>query len=472
MTNPSEQTILIVGSGFSGTLTAIHLQRQAGNTPLNILMVEKRPKHAQGAAYSTTCDAHLLNVPAWNMSAFPEEPTHFLDWLQKHNHAFAPTALVPRRIYGEYLRDLLKAAQTNKHLPRLQSIQGTVENILPSIDGTYKITLDDQCALTAHSVVLALGNFMPGNPPIADRRFYGSNSYIGNPWLPLPETLDRQAPCLLIGTGLTMVDKLLELKAMGHTGPVYAISRHGFLPNAHTDVSVNAAQGALSWETIEPASTSARAMLQFIRQWIRENADTDWRTVFMRLRPHIQRIWKNFQKAEKSRFLRHLRATWDVHRHLIDAEVSAMIEEMQTTGALKVFAGRIQSLNEIKRDDGTTVVTCTYRPRHKTTDETLTVTTVINCIGPDGSLARSHDPLIVQLRESGQILPDAPGLGLRATDDFQVLNAEAHPQVNLFAVGPMLKGELWESIAVPELRKQAAALAGVIITQDAKASVP
>src|SRR5690606_25076177 len=45
--------------------------------------------------------------------------------------------------------------------------------------------------------------------------------------------LVRHDRVLMIGSGLTMIDKLLELEACGHTGPVHALSRRGLLPRAH-----------------------------------------------------------------------------------------------------------------------------------------------------------------------------------------------------------------------------------------------
>ena len=41
------------------------------------------PAFARGAAYATPIPLHLLNVRAANMSAYPDRPTHFLEWLQR-----------------------------------------------------------------------------------------------------------------------------------------------------------------------------------------------------------------------------------------------------------------------------------------------------------------------------------------------------------------------------------------------------
>ena len=76
---PARPTVAVIGAGFSGVLTALRLL-DAPDGPC-VRLVERRPRFAQGAAYSTISPQHLLNVRAANMSAFPEAPSHFVDWL-------------------------------------------------------------------------------------------------------------------------------------------------------------------------------------------------------------------------------------------------------------------------------------------------------------------------------------------------------------------------------------------------------
>jgi len=58
---------------------------------------------------------------------------------------------------------------------------------------------------------------------------------------------------------------------------------------------------------------------------------------------------------------------------------------------------------------------------------------------------------------------DEVGLGIRATPDFAALDREGHRSRWLMALGPPLKGTLWETTAVPELRAQAFRVAEVIL---------
>ena len=103
------ETIAIIGGGFSGTMTAVNLAR-LGTRPLLMTQTFSGRPAGRGVAYGTRRPEHLLNVAARNMSAFPDHPNHFLDWLRtRTEYADLPDvvlreAFVPRRVYGDYLR--------------------------------------------------------------------------------------------------------------------------------------------------------------------------------------------------------------------------------------------------------------------------------------------------------------------------------------------------------------------------------
>jgi uncharacterized NAD(P)/FAD-binding protein YdhS len=72
--SPGVTSIAIVGAGFTGTLLAVHILRHA-QTPVSLVLIEKRDAFGRGVAYSTGNPSHLLNVRAANMSAFPTTPS-------------------------------------------------------------------------------------------------------------------------------------------------------------------------------------------------------------------------------------------------------------------------------------------------------------------------------------------------------------------------------------------------------------
>ena len=112
-------TIAIVGAGFSGTATAVQLARQSAGRAIRVVIVEPSGKFGSGVAYGTRCTRHVLNVPAGNMSALPEEPTHFVEWTRRHGINDSPDAFVSRYWYGVYLHDLLEEARATARVERV-----------------------------------------------------------------------------------------------------------------------------------------------------------------------------------------------------------------------------------------------------------------------------------------------------------------------------------------------------------------
>jgi uncharacterized NAD(P)/FAD-binding protein YdhS len=100
-----------------------------------------------------------------------------------------------------------------------------------------------------------------------------------------------------------------------------------------------------------------------------------------------------------------------------------------------------------------------FRERGAKRDSKLRVARIINCTGPDQDAVHSSDPLIINLRKGGFIRPDPLGLGLDVSDDGAIINARGEVSKTLYTIGPWLKGKLWETTAVPEIRAQAATLA-------------
>ena len=74
--------VAIIGAGFSGAMLAVHLMEEA--EPASVALIEKTRTFGPGLAYGAVAPEHLLNVPAGKMSAFPDRPDHFLEWVRSH----------------------------------------------------------------------------------------------------------------------------------------------------------------------------------------------------------------------------------------------------------------------------------------------------------------------------------------------------------------------------------------------------
>jgi len=442
-------SIGIVGGGFSGAMTAFHLA-DAGSA--RALLFEKEPRFARGPAYGARCDQHLLNVPAAKMSALPDEPSHFLDWLQRRDPSAGPGTFAARRVYGEYLGELLAAAveRGGVELIRDEVVdikEEDVRNVLITAGGR-RFHVD--------RVVLAMGNFPPSIPAgvaIPD----GLRGFVSNPWAPdALDGLDGDEPLALIGTGLTAVDVLVDALARGHRGRIVAISRHGFLPQPHRPAVGHPSPRFAPAET--PAT--ARALLRMVRSEVdRLRAEGgDWRAVVDGLRPLTQDLWRSLSQDERRRFLRHLATRWDAHRHRIAPEIEQKIVDAMRDGRLEIIAGRIRKVEE-KGD----VLAMSLTRRGRREVEVRPFARVINCTGPARDIRASASPLIRSLLDRGIARPGPLSLGLDATPAGSLIDARGGASDRVFAMGPMLKEGLWETTAVPELRSQAQALAARLV---------
>ncbi|HEY1110894.1 MAG TPA: FAD/NAD(P)-binding protein, partial [Opitutaceae bacterium] len=143
--------IAIIGGGFSGTIAAVNLGRLS-QSPLRVTLINRGYPAGRGIAYSTRRPEHLLNVVARNMSAFPDHPNHFVEWLRTRTDYMTIAdgelreTFVPRRVYGDYLRATA--------LPYLKPIDPSSRVLIEAIE-------DEALAVQSHAgggrVVLAGG---------------------------------------------------------------------------------------------------------------------------------------------------------------------------------------------------------------------------------------------------------------------------------------------------------------------------
>ncbi len=451
-------TVVIIGGGFSGTLVATHLMKKSVNEPLQVILIERAPKFARGFAYSTNSPLHLLNVPAGKMSAIPNDPEHFLRWVQNRDLNLHSSSFVSRMLYGEYLESVLHEAEANK-APSTNFKRLNDEAVSIDVDSNTKkakITLESGIQIPADKIVLSVGNYLPRNPNVKQMSFYTSQRYIRDPWS--GNALSMIAPddsILLIGTGLTMIDKAIELKCRGHRGIIHAISRHGLMPQPHK-LDIKPLDIKFDFDGYP---ITVRKLTQVIREKIKyaiENG-SDWRLVFDSLRPHIQKLWSQLTVSEKKRFFRHLRPYWDIHRHRMPQEVSKVIGSLIESKQLVIHKGRIKNYEE--NEESVNV----FIQKAKGETEVIKVARVVNCTGSELDFCQIQDPLIVNLLELGLITPDKLSLGLEADVSGALKDANGNISEILYTLGPPLKGQLWETTAVPEIREQAFSLSGEVL---------
>ncbi|TVS10706.1 MAG: hypothetical protein EA419_10085 [Wenzhouxiangella sp.] len=437
--------IVVVGCGASGALLAGQLFRQATQV-LQLSCVDSRFRLGAGLAYGSARDEHLLNVPASRMSALPDQPDHFANWLsQRRLTRESPTEyFAPRRQYADYLTDYLGESLRTSTLPHGVHHEPHRAVGLKPLHGGWLLNLDDGRQVWSKTVVLALGNLTPLSPPSGLHAVVEHPAYLHNPWSGSWPQLDARASVGIIGSGLTAVDQVLSLQVAGHRGPIHVYSRGGEWPGVHV-LGANPIDIGLR-------SGSLATVLRELRRGLALGAGQGavWQQVIDGLRPHTAQIWQQFTEVEKRRFLRWLGSSWNRARHRMPPTVKDRLTQLEqsgqlTLGAAPAIAGRPSgAMIEIDPGDGS---------------EIRRVHMLLNCTGAGSRVTDSAQPLLGQLLEDGLIQPGPAELGLANDADGRVVNRSGLPQQGLWTIGPMRQGSLWESTAIPEIRQQAADLA-------------
>ncbi len=447
--------VAIVGGGCSGSLVAFHLLRQGFRDALTL--IEPRAELGRGLAYSTPFDGHLLNVGAGQMSALPDAPSHFLDWLRAQGFPGAsPCLFAPRRLYGDYLSGLVRQ-QLDANSRYVRHHRAEVASIEP-VGGAGRLTLTNGATIDADKIVLALGN-----PPTSTDCYAPPAGLEGrwhaSPWLDgaLDAALhDTQAGreagerVLLIGAGQTAIDAALALLSQAPGCTIYMVSRSGHLPQAHSLASSTAPPIA-----IRPGM-SVRGMLRSLRAQIAglRQAGKCWQGSIDALRPISNDVWHGLPASERRRFHRRLKTLWDIHRSRLAPSVAERLNRYRAEGSVEVIAGRMRE-SRIAGD----AIEVRVAVRNGGM-RTLAVDRTINRAGIHERYREKPRPLIQRLLNRGLAFANDVGLGFQA-DANGALSGPARRL--LFTLGPPRRGDLFETIAVPEIRVQAKALASHLL---------
>jgi uncharacterized NAD(P)/FAD-binding protein YdhS len=345
---------------------------------------------------------------------------------------------IPRMVYGDYLRSIM-----HHHLQsadgmtpvRTDFVAGEVLDIEPRGE-TAVLHLADSTALEVDRVVLATGNEPPA--PVPGSEILAEDpAWMGDPWQPLEKRLPGQGESIVVlGTGLTTVDVIISLRALGWVDTIHAISRHGWFPHSHFR--------GIEYPDFPPAGVDL--------------ADLGLEKLVTLVQRHcalLQRIWSHFTREERLTFAQKYSARWNIFRHRIAPDIHAQITSSQLTGQLQVHAASIERVEA----SGSRLVV------HLDGGKSQTGALVINATGPVTKLSASRSLLLQNLLRRGLVVPDDTDMGLRVDPDHTIVSDNGERSRLLLALGPLLRGTLWETIAVPELRVQAKRVAETLLEQ-------
>jgi uncharacterized NAD(P)/FAD-binding protein YdhS len=440
---PARLAIIVVGGGASGVLLAAHLLRTR-DADIRITLIEKRPVFGQGLAYSTDLADHVLNVSALGMSAYADDPEHFLRWLIDRGLATPenPRIYVPRRIYGEYLATVLSDLRGSENEQgRLHLLSEECVSVTTTAAGV-EVKLANGASLVGHVAVLAVGH---EEQPSVEK------AITIRPGSPDDTPIGPNGQVLILGTGLSMVDAFLSLTAKGHRGKIIALSRRGLVPSIHQagkPIRLDAAD--------VPLGTELSYFVSWFRQLVRDTEKNggDWRDVVDGIRPFNQRIWQSWPHSAKRRFIEHTRAWWDIHRHRMPPELHERVIRAVAERELELVAGKLVEAKPA--GDG---VQATIRRRHGPETETISVARIYDCTGITTDLAAGSNRIVRSLIDHGLARPDPLRIGLDVTPQCALVDSDGQPSERLFAIGPLTRGAFFEIEAIPDIRVQCAGLA-------------
>jgi uncharacterized NAD(P)/FAD-binding protein YdhS len=451
--------VAVVGSGFSAISLVTNLLELLPETS-SIAIVGDDSAFGRGTAYRTELHLHRLNVPAARMSAFADRPTDFLDWLKKRERPVDGASFASRNDYGLYLRDTLASLLRSKQQrARVDFVKAKALSCVSCEDEAAVFRLSDGRELRATSVALCLGVGTASLPRLtSDADMALLRRVVRNPWrLGWLSRVKPDDTVAILGSGLTMIDQVLSLRNMGYRGKIHVLSRRGLTPHSHSLVPVQAVEPAISADRLEMSE-----ILSDLRQQVR--GGEDWKAVMEGLRHKTQHIWQSLNQSQRSRFLRHALAWWNIHRHRVAPQVHEVFDALSEDGTVSVHAGFV---SKIARVDGVNYLT--FRKRGTSGEASLAFDWLVNCTGMERA-GIGHSPLLQNMQEHSMLSTDPLGLGISVDKKSRVLCCDGNSREGLFAVGALTAGQFWEITAVPDIRNQTRNVAELIAKRSEQSS--
>jgi uncharacterized NAD(P)/FAD-binding protein YdhS len=464
MTAAPQHSIGIIGGGFTGAAFAVHLARAAPRA-LAIEIVEPRERVGAGLAYGSCEAGHRINVPSDRMVVFAEDREHFSRWLKTTGAWDAdPGGMTAsgehystRRDFGLYAGDLVRETTASNPSGSTIAHRRTRATGLTREGGGWRVAFEDGgSALYGHVVFCASHAAPPFRWPLEE----GAEALphlVRNPWAwDAIKAIPDKASVIVIGTGLTMCDAVVSLRARGHRGHIRAISRRALTPRPHAEFDrfFDLFEGH-----IPPAT--ALGLLRFVRKRAREveAEGRTWHIVVDSLRRHLANYWRTLPLVERVKIARRLRAHWDVHRFRIAPQVFDIVERGRSEGWLEIASGHIHSIANVDGRFG-----LNWTPRHG--DRTITPTdAIINCTGPDPDLGRTQSPFLQDAVRQGLIRADALRVGIDVDGEGRVIGRSGEPGEGLWAAGPFARAMVGEATGAPEASIHARVVAGALATK-------
>lgn len=426
--------LAIVGTGFTGAAFLIHYSQIASNRSKKIILIDPYLT-GRGPAYQKNDFGFLLNVPAFRMSILPDEPLHFVQWLQHKHYKFSHYDFVPRSIYGDYIEETFKNCLTL--FTQVKIIKDSIVSIKPQ-GNEFVLKSLSGVMIESKKVIVSVGS-PPPNIPQAMRNLNHDKNYISNPHIiPLLKKIEKDESVFIFGKGLTSLDLLQVFK--DHQAKVILQSRNGRLPRPHlalTDELVKY-QSNIHF-TFSENPTVLEIMAKFKHKI--KHDKVPWQIAMDVLRHQVEKIWPKLSLKDKKRFLLRLKPLWNVHRHRSPQISLEQVDKNLKNNKLELIKGEVTKV--VKNGDLFEITI-----QNKDQQIVREAQWVVNATGPNYNITQHPSPLIQQLVKDQILKANSLNFGVELNDDHELMK-------NLFFIGPLTLAKYLESTSVPDLRNQA-----------------
>jgi|GEM_PF-831543 len=443
------KSIVIVGGGASATLLLAQLSIQLHSyLSTNIYIIDNSENFNLGVAYSVEHPSFILNVVANRMGAWCDKPDDFYQWLNNYPHLwrnlhkdFASVQyyeedFVPRMIYGAYLRwifecSIVMAKGKNIHVHRISAKVSTISDIKYS--SKLLVKTDRHESFRADVVIVATGNSTQKNQNLIGKNIFPSPyhpGFITQNWADVNNII-------IVGSGLSMVDAVQFLSQQHYKGDIQVFSRHGLIPLPH--LKPDTQQECKPF--IFSGKINARTIVKKIRSKIRQNSQLgiNWQTTINKIRVHTNDLWLSLSTEEQKK-LRRLLPWWNVARHRIPKTVFEYLIKLQLERKLTITKGDVKQAES----DGEYFLLKLHQKTAFIKADKLVV-----CSG------YFYDQ---QLKKICGNLFDREAI-------YCCHNQKLSKTHELYAIGPVLGGLLFETTAIHEIRQQSLDIAVAIVSQ-------
>jgi uncharacterized NAD(P)/FAD-binding protein YdhS len=498
--------VLIIGGGFSGTLSAIELLNRSQARDTVILLEKRRGQNPGGIAYSSvTAEAfHETNIAAKNMGISADDPGELARYL-----GVGRDEVVPRRLVGEFLDAKLSEANTSaeKRGVKLRREFGQAVDIAENAK-KVSVALADGRMIKSDRAILATGNPQSRRLPCikdedlknpAFRKHFVADQWGRNEKKKV-RSIPADAPVLVLGTALSGYDAARTLLRQGHKGPIVLMSRHGLehfeYPKKHTwrDIDLPVPRFVGDLRRGEPERAPASLLAEFHEltglqvdldkgaikrdSWLRQQFNRGEKylpeQVLKQWEKQVPEIIRILGNSEFAGIMQKFSALIAVLRVGAGHGVAEEIKQAKKRGQVSVVAADLNAMTP--SFDGLDV---RYTPRGKIAPQTANFHTVISSLGPDHDYSHTNDPLWLNIFKRGYTTPHSLRVGVAARENPEDYGRLPNSR-RIYAAGVCLAGNYMlekgligpPAFSVPGMRDRITATAAAVANDNHRPNRP